>query len=357
MNQSDPGQETRYMAYVSEPITRCPPREKGRIKNLVQKLSHTLAGPPFETRLYIPSLVTSPGVRTKMMPEHVYLLDRIRVVESDYMLVAADHTSFGIGGEVEMATSLGKPVVIFSREAVLSRFLVGTPSNLVHALGQKSYFIQYREWRDLWPQLRPVLDAVTAVLHEPRVHSQVFRNVGQKVRELRLRRGFSIEALAARTGLRPAQLRILEKPFEEIRRELAAYQDVGDLDLAAINLMPHQLEQLTNIGLAALESLAIALEVTVGNLIGEVGGRSKGPSREAKDRVSQLEAARLASLESRAAQYDVTFREFERVRALLVDQKMEHLGGARGSVRRRHESISEQEFLDALQQVRGMAMP
>jgi hypothetical protein len=37
-----------------------------------------------------------------MTAEHVYLLDRIRVVESDFMLVVADHASFGIGGEVEL---------------------------------------------------------------------------------------------------------------------------------------------------------------------------------------------------------------------------------------------------------------
>lgn len=74
-----------------------------------------------------------------MTPEHVYLLDRIRVVEADYMIVIADHTSFGVGGEVEIATSLGKPVVIISREEKLSRFLTGTPANAVRAMDDENF--------------------------------------------------------------------------------------------------------------------------------------------------------------------------------------------------------------------------
>lgn len=49
-------------AYVSEPITRCPPREKGRIRTLISKMRDCLAGPPFATRLYVPSEITSPEV-------------------------------------------------------------------------------------------------------------------------------------------------------------------------------------------------------------------------------------------------------------------------------------------------------
>ena len=164
--------KTKYKAYLSEPITRCPVREKGRIKRLVGQLKAALTEAPFSTQLYIPSLVSDPLVRRHLTPEHVYLLDRIRIVEADYLLVLADHTSFGVGGEVEMATSLGKPIIIFSREEKLSRFLLGTPANAHLAcltkeernkvLPQTSYYIHYKEWRDLKAPLLSIISKVTS---------------------------------------------------------------------------------------------------------------------------------------------------------------------------------------------------
>lgn len=336
------------LAYVSEPITRCPPREKGRIQNLVKKMRQTLEAEPLHLRLYIPSEVTSPAVRGHMLPEHVYLLDRVRVVESDLMIVIADHTSFGIGGEVEMATALGKPVVFVSREQTISRFLLGTPANAVFQLDGSRYFLPYRDWRDLKPELLPVLERVLANLDRAQHEPRIFRDVGKRVNFFRLRRGLSIAELAAATGLGEAQLTLLEKPFEVIRRELQAY-DVGDLDLSSLVLSPHQLEQLTHLGLAAMEKLALALEVSVGDLIEDP--TPKDPAHEVKSQSRQLEAIRLQALAARAVHFDITYREFEALKVSLVEAYVaKH--AAKPLRDARPHGISEKEFMDALHALR-----
>lgn len=345
------GQKPRFQAYVSEPITKCPPREKGRIKNLVAKITKELSVEPYYLKLYVPSQVTSPEVRNDMKPEHVYLLDRIRVVEADFMLVIADQTSFGIGGEVEMATSLGKPIIIISRDASLSRFLVGTPANAVSALFPDQNFIKYRDWRDLKPQLLEVLDEVIKGLRLSKSTYSAFRDVGKNIRKLRLEQGLSVEELASKSGLQVAQLRILEQPFEEIRRELAAY---GDLDLASLQLDPYQLEQLTHIGLAGLERLAQVLHTGVAAILGTMATPLKDPQKTARSLLQQIEQSLLESLQGRAAQFDISYREFAALRHQLVDRVLERLGGGPPPKIRDFQTITEQDFLDALQQVRGL---
>jgi len=333
------------MAYVSEPITRCPPREKGRIRTLVTKMSDALAD-TFGTELYIPSLVTSPDVRDTMTSQHVYLLDRIRVVESDYMLVCADHTSFGIGGEVEMASSLSKPIIIFSRDETLSRFLVGTPCNAVRTHTGKSY-LRYRDWRDLKPRLFPLIENVLADLEPARRTGIPHTDVGKQLSKWREKRGVSIEDLAAKTGLRPEHLTLLEKPFEVIRSELAAYEDT-DIDLGKIDFTPHQIEELANIGLPALHKIAVALECTISELLGEAVTGLGGAARVAKKQSGRLREIRTEQLARRAAQFDLTYRQFEALRVKLVDEVVDRFAGSPRGRARELQVIGEKELMDAL---------
>ena len=354
MEGAGPDRELEYLAYVSEPITRCPPREKGRISNLVKKIQEALAQPPYGTRLYIPSLVTSPGVRSKMRAEDVYLLDRIRVVESDFMLVVADHTSFGIGGEVEMATSLGKPVIIFSRSKELSRFLIGTPSNAVRALeGRGDYYLPYRDWRDLKLRLLPLVEKVIEEL-KPSKHGGIpLCDVGKQIRETRRNRQMSIESLAQKTGLRPSQLEMLEKPFEVVQKELAAYRKDEDINLGAISFTPHQVEELANIGLPALHKIAVALEVPISSILGGGQASIKGAAKLAEAQRRRISELRTENLMHRAAQYDVTFREYQKLHDQLVKKFLANFIKTSASKAKDLQVIQQKDFIDALAQVRG----
>ena len=343
--KANPSTNPKNRAYVSEPITRCPPREKGRIRTLVTKMSEALAE-TFGTELYIPSLVTSPEVRDTMTAEHVYLLDRIRVVESDFMLVCADHTSFGIGGEVEMASSLSKPIIIFSRDETLSRFLVGTPCNVVRDFYDEPY-IRYRDWRELKTKLFPLIEKVLADLEPAKRSGIPHTDVGKQLRKWREKRGRRIAELADLTGLRPEHLTLLEKPFEVIRSELAAYEDT-DIDLGKIDFTPHQIEELANIGLPALHKLAVALECSLAELLGESGTGAAGAARLAKKQENRLREIRTEQLARRAAQFDITYRQYQVLSVKLVDEVVDRFAGSPRGRARELQVIGEKELLDAL---------
>jgi hypothetical protein len=62
----------------------------------------------------------------------------------------------------------------------------------------------------------------------------------------------------------------------------------------------------------------------------------------------------LESLQGRAAQFDISYREFAALRHQLVDRVLERLGGGPPPKIRDFQTITEQDFLDALQQVRGL---
>ncbi|PIE90602.1 MAG: hypothetical protein CR997_05005 [Acidobacteria bacterium] len=356
-------QNHTFRAYLSEPITRCPVREKGRIQRLVAQLQSALKEPPYSTQLYIPSLISDPTVRTHLTPEHVYLLDRIRIVEADYLLVLADHTSFGVGGEVEMATNLGKPIIIFSREKKLSRFLLGTPANahMVHLKDKESndetnpYYIQYTNWRDL---KTPLLRLVRQVIQSPVLKNRhlPFWDVSSNLKEARKAKGWSKEILAAKAGILLPQLILWEKSLEEIVSELQAYQQAGQLDLDPIELNSSQLELLTNPSLNALHKLSFALGISMNDLLGDETEliKEKGPSRINRQLKTQLIRSREEVLEQRAFQFDVTFREYKALRTIFIANFIETLDHTMLSSAHKLDRIDEQRFHEQLQKLRNL---
>lgn len=342
-------EKSRYRAYLSEPITRCPKREKGRIRTLVQKITDALKVTPYDTSVYVPSLVTSPEKRAHMTPEHVYLLDRLRIVEADYVLVVADHTSFGIGGEVELATSLGKPVIFFSRAEKLSRFLIGTPVNINRVRFEGRHFIRYRDWRDLKASLLPLIEDVLNTLDRSEAMHIPHWDIGQRLKSLRLRRELSHEELADRAGLLPQQLRLWEMSLDEVRTEFDHYQSDQASEIGEIQLNFRQIEQLANPGLDALHRLCFTLDVGIAELVGETADQvpAQGPAKIAGAFQRQVRSARLESLALRAEQFDITFREFTELKRILIEepQQLSYAG-------KTLNHLPEGEFLDALRSIR-----
>jgi hypothetical protein len=79
----------------------------------------------------------------------------------------------------------------------------------------------------------------------------------------------------------------------------------------------------------------------------------KGPRRETEDKLDRIAEARTASLKARAAQYDITFREYDKLHKELVEKFVDQLALHNRKIARKHQLIQEQEFLDALASVRG----
>lgn len=349
-----------YRAYLSEPITRCPVRERGRIQRLVELLRSALELPPYQTKLYIPSLVSDPTVRKSLRPEHVYLLDRIRIVEADYLLVLADHTSFGVGGEVEMATNLGKPIILFSREEKLSRFLLGTPANAIRAIAPEgsvdsfdNYYIHYRDWRDLKPRLLKLIESVLGHLGESRAHIPHW-DISANLKAIRQANSMTQAELALKAGVLLPQLVLWEQSLDEIVGALQAYQRAGQLDLDPIELNSTQLEQLTNPSINALHKLAVALNAPISEILGDQSTvlNQKGPKKMVQRLSTQLAQSRRESLETRAFQFDVTFREYRQLRDIFLEVNPSMDDALDGALHQ--DRIPEEAFLKELNRIRDM---
>jgi transcriptional regulator with XRE-family HTH domain len=62
----------------------------------------------------------------------VYYLDRKRVLDADLLIIIADYPSFGVGQEIEIASSFGTPTILVVRDGVtVSRMVKGGFLNLI----------------------------------------------------------------------------------------------------------------------------------------------------------------------------------------------------------------------------------
>lgn len=190
-----------------------------------------------ELYVYEPRKVTDPHEHPDVDSAAVYDLDRKRVIKADVLLILAKTPSFGVGQELEIAASYGKPTILIHERGVqVSRMMLGCPANFVAT-------IEYTSPEDLGKQLHKSLSDVL-----PRVRTWKSSTpkgsgrleIGTKLAALRSRAGFDVPgALAAELGL-PARL------IEAI--------EAGRLE---------------NIGVQLLHRVCVVLGVSVVELIGE----------------------------------------------------------------------------------------
>lgn len=67
-----------------------------------------------------------------MKPEEIYVLDRWRIAESDFVVMNMDQPAFGVGEEAEMACSMGIPIIAFHYASVVmpSRIIRVVPGSI-----------------------------------------------------------------------------------------------------------------------------------------------------------------------------------------------------------------------------------
>ena len=79
-----------------------------------------------------PRKVTDPILNKDIEPGKVYYLDRKRILYADLLIVIANYPSFGVGQELEIASSFGTPTVLITREGKkISRMVKGGFINLI----------------------------------------------------------------------------------------------------------------------------------------------------------------------------------------------------------------------------------
>src|SRR5262249_53711319 len=138
--------------------------------------------------LYQPRLATDPVLHKKVEPVAVYELDRSRVVAADLLLLLLNKPSLGVGQEIEIAASYGKPVILIVEEGVeVSRMVLGAPLQIVRK-------IVYESPESLTRQLDEAFEAAAPLVERwrSRMGAAMVR-VGSKIAGLRVSAGFKTQ--------------------------------------------------------------------------------------------------------------------------------------------------------------------
>lgn len=122
--QLDPSLQVR--AYLSCALTGVEQPRKRTIEAFNVALRDAAAATGI--LVYLPQEASSPDHEDGLTPKEVYILDRLRIAESDVVIADLDRTSFGVGQEIEMACAMGIPVVGYHAIGKsVSRMVLGQP--------------------------------------------------------------------------------------------------------------------------------------------------------------------------------------------------------------------------------------
>lgn len=368
---SGPGANVKFRAYYSAALTSLPDEEFEARKEFWIRLAEFFAQPPLYTELYLPGLYTSPKLAKRLEAEHVYLIDRLRVAESDYVVLDLAVPSFGVGQELEIATALGVPCVPMyqddhakggpdilravgrkiTRMAVGSRDLVRTAAGddlRKHPFGMMPYVDESHLREQLLTYVPPLLRVLEG-LKWPR-RSETFAKRLRRLRETGPE-PWTLEELSHASGLTVDLLRLFEIDLDALRAMLANRTDYeievreGRMPMAeTIGLQEAHFDRFTNPSVGAVYCLADSLDVAISDLI------------EAPD----SEAWRFARLRDRARDIDrfsgelgVDMGEKREIRRrLLGDWYREIVNADSEPMAAQRARITKDEFVATLQRIR-----
>ncbi|MBI2484780.1 hypothetical protein HYW18_01365 [Candidatus Uhrbacteria bacterium] len=131
-------------AYLSCGLTYAP----AEIRDFYSQLK--IAAGEVGVEMYCPHEHTDPLKATVHSPSEIYDVDKKRVQESDVLVAYLGSPSFGVGAEMEMAHSAGKPAVILVEKGKkIPRIMAGYPSVV--------YLVEFESWPEACRQLKNVL--------------------------------------------------------------------------------------------------------------------------------------------------------------------------------------------------------
>lgn len=216
----------RTHGYCSSALTGLGEAERARVLDLNFLLKEKLA--QIGIGLYLPQDASDPEDPhgAALSAEEVYVLDRLRVAESSFVIVNGNLPSFGAGQELEMALALSIPVVVFREEGEsLSRMVRGTPANFIHLDNARDLpdeqIIWYAKKSSPEETAQHIVDLVVtrvrSIVEAQNDHSWIppFRVV-HKLQSIMDARGYSIEQLAKESGIAASIIKALFRSHEEL---------------------------------------------------------------------------------------------------------------------------------------------
>lgn len=303
--------QRRWTAYLSSALTIADERKRLQIAALNADVK-TWLEEPTDTFVYLPQDYSAPYCGVQMPPEEIYILDRWRIAEADFVLMNLDVPAFGVGQEAEIATSLGVPIVAFhSKHVLVSRIIRGAPVLFpCDAKGTpSSSVIEYEDVRlasDLKEKLIARVQQLQGHITPLSEHLGRERPFSARLKARLTKEGVTVEELAAGTKLSTAFLRILLQDFNSVESLLSPR---GVFRLRPMAKIPE--DRYVNPGLWVLKRLAEFFKIRVGELLGEnVLHRDYRKPLDVLASEGTSLAEFLGIVES--TQYDLSYREAAR---------------------------------------------
>lgn len=265
-----------HLGYLSSALTRVHEPDAVREQN---RTIRSRLEEAFNVSVYLPQENSDPNRQDSheavMSAEEVYLLDRWRVAESDFILLNANHPSFGVGQELEIAGAAGIPVIVYHRsEERVSRMLRGA-LNIFVPSWQRPPFpstgpVEYRDDEDLVARLESYLENLLQSRDSVVKVGEISERFSNTLRSARNLKGLDRATLAERSGLTEAFVEFLEEGTSRTR-QIAQKRNDPRRPVERLSSV-----RFINPGLWVVEKLASALDVGLGALLEyDLGGEAQ----------------------------------------------------------------------------------
>jgi transcriptional regulator with XRE-family HTH domain len=262
-------QEFKWHAYVSSALTLSDAATRDRVKGLNRLIKENVEK-RLNTFTYLPQEYSDPSRGDKMKPEEIYILDRWRIAESDFIIMNLDTPSFGVGQEAEIACSMGIPIIAFHYEGnVVSRIIRGMPGlysgeeSNIPSEGLISYKDQ-QTYRDLIGDLIAKIGKVQKHLESISNKPYITLPFSDRLKRAIEKSGKTEAEIAKNTGFTEAFIHSLLNNYKSVENVLESY---GLIKLCKMRQIPH--DRYLNPGLWVLRKLSEALDIRLSALIGE----------------------------------------------------------------------------------------
>jgi transcriptional regulator with XRE-family HTH domain len=273
----------RWQAYMSSALTDLSAEVREQLTGMFEEL-YLEVFDPLGIRLYLPHLWSDPGHDAAVPPEEVNIIDRLRIAESDFLVVCADYPSFGAGQEFEIGQAMGLPVIMFHQEKVhVSRMIRGGAGLHVPAGGDaarpSTSVLTYSDGEDLRMKLQSRVAEFLASLPTSGESDKVDVIFGQRLASAMRRKGLTGDLLAAATGISLAFIEYLLSTQESI----ATIPGRWEMPPVAASF---RLAKFVNPGLWVLQKLSRALDVSIGDLVEVRFSAEEAQTRATESRIS-----------------------------------------------------------------------
>ena len=242
---------------------------------------------PLSVDLYLPHLHSDPEHNSDIIPETVYLVDRLMVTSSKFVIACLDLPSLGVGQEIEIALQTGIPVIAYKHARTrVSRMPLGSPILCDDVYGALSAeedserVIEYESEEELFQKLKKRIRSLLQYLDKATRPPRSREEFPERLIYLIEQNGDSAiqGQLAQKLGVPPAFVTFIQKTQRRLQEHFESTMPSMCARLQKLS-QRYDFDRFASPSLTMLRQIAHALNLTVSELVGEETGMSERDSR------------------------------------------------------------------------------